>query len=151
MKKFKFNLAVLLKIRKRYEERIIQEFSDQQRRVMQQEAIKEQLLLVRSKKSREYKMFKTGTMDMVKDKAYDQYLTRLQKDISQAEQHLGMLKQELETLRQRLVRARKEVSALEKLKEQRWDQHQQALSKEEQRLLDEVAINHAQDQRTWKV
>ncbi len=149
MKKFKFNLAALLKIRKRHEERIIQEFSDQQRRVLEQEALQQQLVVARSKKHQEYKLLKTGAMDMAKDKAYDQYLIRLQQDIQKTETHLGLLRQELEALRQRLVRARKEVAVLEKIKEHRWEEHRQALSKEEQRLLDEVAINHAQDQQFW--
>lgn len=141
MKKFKFNLAALLRIRKRLEERMRQEFSDQKRRVDTQQNRLNQLVRDRENADRQLRLNKVEQVSMALMRSMDEYLQHVQKSVHQAEAELELLKDELKKRREAMIKAQQDVTVLEKIKETRLQDYQKELSKQEQAFLDEMAIS----------
>lgn len=138
---FKFNLEVVLNHR-RYEEEICQKvFAEAKKKL----AV-EQARLHRKKKEirrcmrdlqRKQKESKTVSDILL----YVNYLKQLSKEIkSQMEKVLAAEKKMIRK-RKDLISAMKKRKTLEKLKEKRWIAYQQKTLKQEQKFIDEVAVN----------
>ncbi len=62
--------------------------------------------------------------------------------IEQAEQNLSQAEARVEEARVLLLERKRETSTLEKLKERAWQEYLLELQQEEQKIIDEIAINN---------
>lgn len=150
MKKFKFNLTALLKIRKRYEDRVQQELADQQRRVEEEKLTLHRMMESRDRTDEKIRTITKEEIDVALEKAYNDYLQALQKRIHESKEQLSLLKEELDRRRQILIKAQQDVAVLEKLKDNRFEIYKNELSKEEQAFLDEVALSQRRVQNNLR-
>ncbi|MCD4813472.1 flagellar export protein FliJ [bacterium] len=142
MQPFQFGLATLLRIRCKMEERAKNEFNDQQRRVLEQTKLLEQLM--EDRKTAEVKAKAAGreTVDLALEKNCAEYIQTLRYRIEAAQLRLNQLSEALEQLRDNYIQAQQAVKILEKLKEHRYSDYLKEARRQEQNFLDEVAISH---------
>jgi flagellar FliJ protein len=77
-----------------------------------------------------------NTADLMRIQSYKQNLAD---SIEREMGHLSRLNHELEQIRDELIKAKQDKTALEKLKEKDYDRHKEKLRRFEQSFLDEVA------------
>lgn len=149
MKHFQFALETLLRMRRHAEERISQEFADQQRRVEEQKRKIEDMNQSRMEaENRERAAVQpSACVDLVMEQACDEYVRRLGESIRRAQAELDAMLAELERQRNVLIQAQREVKILEKLRERRYAEYLKTARRLEQGFLDEIGISHYQAQR----
>lgn len=144
MRKFRFTLQTLLRIRRRLEKRCQQEYADQKFRV---ETHQDHLARSRSElleREIQARLPAPGAVDLAIKRAFTDYQTRLREQIAKDQAKLVFLEEELKKRQQALARAARAVKVLEKLKFRRYQEHRLEGNRLEQNRLDEVAvIRHA--------
>lgn len=137
---FRFRFETLLKVRKIREELALQEFSKAQRLLNDLENIKgmkvsrtvEIRIQLMERMDAGIKPFEVGF--------YHAYLTRLKAEIEQVEKLIAQAGRQLETKRQELLKAKKELKAIDRLREIDGERFRQREQKLDMRFMDELAI-----------
>ncbi|MCK9263337.1 MAG: flagellar export protein FliJ [Deltaproteobacteria bacterium] len=137
---FRFRFETLLKVRKIREELALQEFSKAQRLLNDLENIKgmkvsrtaEIRIQLMERMDAGIKPFEVGS--------YHAYLARLKAEIEQVEKLIAQAGRQLETKRQELLKAKKELKAIDRLREIDGERFRQREQKLDMRFMDELAI-----------
>ena len=137
---FRFRFETLLKVRKIREDLALQEFSKAQRRLKDLENIKN----MKTSQTEDIRMqlmehMNAGIKPFEVD-SYHAYITRLETEIEQVEKLITQACRQLETKRQELLQAKKELKAIERLKEIDSERYRQREQKLDMRFMDELAI-----------
>lgn len=139
MKRFLFKLQKLLDIRSHKEKRIKNELAKAQFErntiFLKREGLSRELESGHSKMAEDLKnsILSGETMQM-----YQRYFHRLKEQISHKDAQIRSADGRIALINERLVEARKERRILERLKENKWKEHQYGVQKEEQEFFDEV-------------
>jgi flagellar FliJ protein len=144
MRQFQFALETLLRLRRHTEDRAKQEYADQQRRVEEEKTMLEQLQTARLQTEAQARQARLQEVNMILEKACDNYRRRLGEQIHQAHATLQQLEEELVRQREILLGAQRAVKVLEKLKARRYTEYLKAARRQEQIFLDEIGISHFQ-------
>jgi len=141
MKKFKFKLAMVLKIKLRLEELRQQELREAEYRVLlaQQdlERCHEAVLLATER----YRQQLVAKLNLNSALDYQRYLTWLANHVTLAEESLQLRQQEVVAVRDTLIVATQERQMLEKLKEKAYQHYLQAELQAEHEFLDEIGTS----------
>ena len=140
MKKFRFRLEPLLRLRRQQEEQkkravgvLIREISEQQRQALQMATA------VRQEGENLKHQYAQGRVDLDWAGHYRRYVSHMQMAINQRIEAVTQIQQRLQLARQELAEAAKNTKVLDKLKEKRRQRYDHELGREETRELDEVA------------
>lgn len=147
MDKFNFKLQKVLEFKESYEEKKKEEFSIELRNYYEQEKRLKELTEERKKAINNPPKFK-----MILDyQGFYRYLDLLEKRIERQTQALNQAKERLERARQELIKATKDRSIIEKLKEKAYEEFLEEQSKKEQRLNDDYALySYLRGERRWR-
>ncbi len=141
MKRFQFNLAAVLGLRKQLEEERKRALAGAQKELFDQQGRLYAFLLDEKKGKEELRRMEQATLDLPQVLAQRRYLLGITRRISGAHQELSRLLLVERQKRDELIKATKERKVLEKLKERKLVEHEHLLSVEEQKVLDEIANN----------
>lgn len=142
MKAFRFRLQTKLEICTRQEQLAWEEM---------QSRLKERELLLEELQYRERRLLAVEEeirQDSCKAQGFQALLLKrefvpvLVMQIEQAEQNLSQAEARVEEARVLLLERKRETSTLEKLKERAWQEYLLELQQEEQKIIDEIAINN---------
>lgn len=140
MKRFKFPLEVLLRLRKRKEDVIKRELADKNRQILQAQGEITEL----ERKLRELQQMQkqeraaSGT-DILSLRHSVAYRHKLKTDLLQKGNELIALRHALEAIRRRLVQATKEKRALEIVREKRFAEWRSEYNAEQQEFIDDIS------------
>lgn len=145
MKKFRFPLETLLKLRLRVRDerrRQLMQAHEAQRILEEQEAELASELLVMAHQGRQASQ--PGAINVDRLLEQHRYSLLLQTRQQVLKQQQSVLEEEIERRRQALTEADTDVRAIERLRERRLEDHRLEVQRLEQREADEVAVTHWQ-------
>ncbi|MCX7904174.1 MAG: flagellar export protein FliJ [Caloramator sp.] len=136
MDKFNFKLQKVLEFKETYEEKKKEEFSLELRNFYEQEKRLKEL-----KEEKERTINNPPKFKMILDyQGFYRYLELLDRRIEKQAHVLNEAKERLEKARQELIKATKDRSIIEKLKEKAYEEFLEEQNKKEQRLNDDYAL-----------
>jgi flagellar FliJ protein len=141
MKKFAFSLQTVLDFKNQYLNEAKNEYSAAMADVNHQQEIIMNLNRLYDKTNVEYnekKLIGIGIYEMTK---YDTYLKKINSDIEKEMIRLKELEEILEVKFNAMVKAKQEVTSLDKLREKRYDAYNYAVQKSEELLIEEFVSN----------
>ena len=141
MKKFQFNLDTVLRYKQQVLDNMQNEYAAALARVRDQEGILAALEGRYRELNAGFREAETAGITVADAMGYEMGLRVLEGEIQRAEVKLEQLRQEAEERRLRLVAARQDAAALEKLREHQWDDYQKAVQKQEEQFIDELVSN----------
>ena len=137
MKKFKFSLDTVLTYKQQVLDSLRGEHAAILAKVREQEDVLEAVWQHYRAYNEEYRQRKMEGMTILDATLYQNGLRVLESEIQQETQRLEELRRQEEAKRQEVVEAKKDTSALEKLKDKKLDQYQKAIQKSEEAMIDE--------------
>ena len=141
MKKFQFNLDTVLRYKQQVLDNMQNEYAAALARVREQEGILAALEGRYRDLNAGFREAEAAGITVADAMGYEMGLRVLEGEIQRAEVKLEQLRQEAEERRLRLVAARQDAAALEKLREHQWDDYQKAVQKQEEQFIDELVSN----------
>ena len=139
MKKFRFRLQTLLKLRKQQEDQkkravalLLSQIND-----LQQQAL---IMAADLKKEGENlrKIFQSGSIDLNRIAHYHRYVHNIQQAINQRIQNVSQVQPQLTLARSELTEAAKQTKILEKLKQKQKQKYETELARKERIQQDEI-------------
>lgn len=146
-KRFQFRLDPVLKYRERIEDDRKNAFGEAQGHVMKQQQSIEQISTARSMEFDSISNLVQHNAAISRISDSYRYLASLHVQRLHEENALRQLKEVAERKRQEYVEARKKRRALEMLREKRKEEHRYELDREEQQMLDDIALQRFNRQR----
>lgn len=139
MKKFKFKLDAVLKLRQRIEDELKKQLAD-----LKKELEFEVALLVKYRNDKitcqnELKGLRSSHLDIKKIIMHENYLEVLNENIEVQVVRVAEAKEAVEVKRLELLEASKDKKAVEKLHEKKFAEHVASLQSTEQKFLDEIS------------
>jgi flagellar protein FliJ len=143
MKKFRFRLQTLLKLRQQQEDQkqrvvgaLLTELNEQQRQALEMAAA------VRAEGDRLREQHARGAIDLEWASHYRRYVTYMQQAINKRIEAVAQIQQRLARARQELAEAAKQTKILEKLRDRRKNRYDLELRRQDQREQDEIATRN---------
>ena len=139
--RFRFRLEVVRKLRKRAQDeqrRVVAECVRRQRQLTQgtedvDRALRGNVEVTRAASN-------TGAIDVRSLRLGHAYMGRLQRRASEARAELSECNGQLSAEREKLGDASRQVKAIEKLREKKWERHCTKVRRDEQAAMDEAAL-----------
>ena len=141
MKKFQFNLDTVLRYKQQVLDNMQNEYAAALARVRDQEGILAALEGRYRDLNAGFREAEAAGITVADAMGYEMGLRVLEGEIQRAEAKLEQMRQEAEERRLRLVAARQDAAALEKLREHQRDDYQKAVQKQEEQFIDELVSN----------
>lgn len=138
MKKFKFQLDTVLRYKGQVLDTRLAEHGAVLAQVHRQEEVREAAEKNLLDCEAEYREKQATGMTVVEAMKYQTGIEVLEKALEREEEKLKRLQQLEEEKRARVVEAKQETSTLERLKEIKREEYDHALSKEEEKLIDDL-------------
>ncbi|MCX8092816.1 MAG: flagellar export protein FliJ [Candidatus Goldbacteria bacterium] len=139
MKKFQFKFETVLKVKEKKEEQLKRELLKLHKLQYEQhqilEKIKEEKLMISNDKSSE------TVTDIQSLIYYEQYLNLLRKQIDDTNKKIQELQNQIDNKREEVIQASKEKKTFERLKTHYLNEYNKIIIANEQKVLDEIAIN----------
>ena len=138
---YKFRLEPVLKHRKLLEEDVQKDFAIVKRQLFEE---RERLLHLEREKdriSRELQEKQTKSMNVSDVLLYTDFIQQASREIEKQSAKVSETEKNVEQKREELVGAMKSRKAIDRLREKGFQSHVQDLSKKEQDLMNETAIN----------
>lgn len=151
MKKFSFKFETVLRVKEKKEEELKRALMRLQALRIEQEQLLEK---IDNEKRRVYgakAAEKQGGVDIMSLVNYEAYLNNLRRKISAAEKKIKELEKKADDKRVEVIEASKEKKIFEKLKEKHFSEFKKTIVSNEQKQLDEIAVNkyNRDEQRTY--
>jgi flagellar protein FliJ len=140
MKKFRYRLEPVLKIKEHREKQRQKEHAAVLQQVMNQQARLEQIENEKQQTFEQERVHLTGSIKPQLLMSASRYLVKLKRDTLMGRELLRSLETEAERRRQRLVEAAREKKTYEKHKDKLGQRFAESLEEKEAKLLDEMAI-----------
>lgn len=141
MKKFSFKFETVLKVKERKEEELKRQLMNIIGRKIEQEKILEDTKQKKAVKVKEKNLENTGSLNVARLIYFEQHLNMLLLKIDQTENKIKDLEKQADIKRKELAEASREKKTFEKLKERDFNAFKHAVLANEQKNLDEIAIN----------
>lgn len=145
MRKFKFSLQRVLRVKEIREDQQKEKFQEAQQYKQKQQEQLDQMMNEKEKVCSDLKSKCAHPLKVHQLRTYYNYLDRLDDHITHQEQELKKAEDMLEKERQKWIEAQKEKKIMEKLKERKWQDHRQEWFKREQKRLDELNMQNLYD------
>lgn len=141
MKPFEFKLQTSLCLKQKEEDRVKEELQIISSRY--QEETRHLMLLAEQSVQLEDRLRKSqeAMVDVVETRLCLDYLPVMRGRIEGQQELVNLARAEMESIRQKLVEIMRKRKVLEKLKERHYTQYQLELTREEQKIIDEMATN----------
>ena len=139
-KAFRFRLEPVLRYRQHLEEEKKRALADARKAVMQQNHDLMELLMEENEGKKRFRKAKMEAKEVRQLRLQEQYLNAVARRIRLEFEELQKKLLAEELARRELVHARKQVRALERLRERRKDQYHYELGRSEQKELDEIGL-----------
>lgn len=147
MKKFKFRLEPLLKLKEYREKEEQKVHATALQKVFSQEDNLVNINFTRVNNQKSLRNFLYGDLDLSRLSGYSRYFTKLKKDEFIGREMLKVLKKDSEEKRLKLLEATKHRKIYEKLKEKHLDKYTFELEQAIQKEQDEIAIQIARQKK----
>lgn len=141
MKKFKYRLEALLKMKEHFEKEKQKEHALSLQRVLTQENGLSAIELEKSRNFTRVKEKSVGLLSVAELLVYGRYFIKLKRNRFSGEQMLDALKKQEEGKRSELLVATKEKKIQEKLKEKQYDNYKENIKSLENKENDEIGVN----------
>ncbi len=138
MKRFKFTLEPLRRLRKIEENRAMAGLAQVMRKVNEQEAIKEASARLAREEMDNFERTHRQSFDLELYNLYYRYLERLDQEARQANLKLEEMQPELQTEKEKVMEARRRLKIVELLRERKKTEYDRALLKWERKQLEEA-------------
>lgn len=142
MKRFQFRFETVLRMKKIAEEVIQTQLADIKRRVRETIDSLTQCVSNIAYTERAFLSQLQGKVPMFQLSWYISYLGALKQEAVTHENHIRYLENEADKVRESLVKASQEKKIFENIKEKDHQKHITLLSREEQKILDEITVTH---------
>jgi len=139
MERFNFNLATLLRYRGTLEQASLREFTRELRRLGEHEKSLSVLVCEQKRLSEEMDGLRASGDKRLELSLYTTYMADLKAFIREKEAQMAGCRKELERKRKALVEAMKDRKALDVMKERSLEEHRVAMTRLEQKALDDIA------------
>ncbi len=151
MKKFSFKFETVLRVKEKKEEELKRELMRLQALRIEQEQLLEKIDNEKRRAYGEKAREKQGGIDIMSLVYYEAYLNNLRKKISATEKKIKELEKKADDKRVEVIEASKEKKIFEKLKEKHFSEFKKMVVSNEQKQLDEIAVNkyNRDEQRTY--
>ncbi len=143
MKKFKFRLEPLLKLKAYREKEEQKVHATALKKVYSQEDTLVKINSTRSNNQKSLRNYLSGCLDLSRLSGYSRYFTKLKKDEYVGREMLKILKKDTEEKRLKLLEATKHRKIYEKLKEKHFEKHSRDIELAIQKEQDEIGIQIA--------
>lgn len=144
MKKFKFSLERVLDYKNQVEQSLRNHHSQIVNKVIDKEneieQLEEQFVIYREKTE----SLKTGKINLIQLRQFEQYLSNLSTRIGEEKERLAQLKKEEEEAREQVIEAKKETSSIQMLKDKKKAEYQQIINKMQEQEIEEFVSNRSQ-------
>ena len=141
MKKFSFKFETVLRVKEKKEEELKRELMRLQALKIEQEHLHERIDRERNQVHAEKGREKEAGIDIMRLVYYETYLNNLRKKIHATEMKIKEFGKMADDKRDEVIQASKEKKIFEKLKEKHFNEFKKTIISNEQKQLDEVAIN----------
>lgn len=138
MKKFKFALEPLLRLRKIEENRAMADLARVMQKVNEQEGIKEASARLAAEEMANFERQNREQFDTESYRPYYLYLERLDEEARQAALRLEEMQPELQKEKEKVLEARRRMRVVELLRERQKDQYDRDFQKWERKQLEEA-------------
>ncbi|MDD3731967.1 MAG: flagellar export protein FliJ [candidate division Zixibacteria bacterium] len=142
MKKFKYRLETLLKVKTQIEKEKQREHAEALRKTYEQKELLNKIDRRRQDNLERQRHSLQGAISVVDMLLYTRYLLKLKKETMAGNELLRGLQRTAEGKRQALVKASREKKIYEKLKERQQIKYNERVEKSEKKELDEIATNN---------
>lgn len=139
MKKFQFKFETVLKVKEKKEEQLKRELFKLNALQYEQHQILEKIREEKTKTTHD-KSFESVT-DIQSLIYFEQYLNLLRKQIDDTNKRIKELQDQINTKRDEVVQASKEKKTFERLKTHHLNEYNKIIISNEQKVLDEIAVN----------
>lgn len=138
IKKFRFSLEALLRLRKLEENEALAGLARVMRRYNEQNDKREQALLRRETEMKSFTRLYQDTFDLEQIQMYDRYLGRLESEVVAAKAALEEMTPEVEAEKVKVIEKQRRRRVVELLKERHLERYKQELRKDERKKLEEA-------------
>ncbi|MDA8138525.1 MAG: flagellar export protein FliJ [Desulfobacteraceae bacterium] len=138
---FQFKLEAVRRYRQFEEDRCQREFADAQRQVEQAKAILAAMIARRTQTEEDFRQGQADGESAAQAAMYRGFLERLGDEIETQQNHLASAEKACEEKRQALLEAMKKRKTIDRLKEKGEQAFMAELNSEEQKFINEIAIN----------
>ena len=140
MKRFKFRLEPLLKLRAYREKEEQKAHATASHKVLSQEESLEKINSDCHTNQNDLRQFLSGSLDMAKLSIFSRYFVKLKKEELLGREMLKVFQRDAEQKRQQLLEATKQRKIFEKLKEKHQEKHHKQFEFADQKEIDEIGI-----------
>lgn len=138
IKKFRFPLEVLLRLRKTEENRALAELAGYLIRVNEMQSIKDKSATLVKEEMNIFEQKHRDDFNLDVFRIYDLYIERLENESLSAEEKLGELRPGLEELRNKVLEKSRRRRVVELLKKRHKDKYDYEFQKAERKMIEEV-------------
>lgn len=141
MKKFKFRFETVLRVKEKKEEQLKREFMQLIALKIRQENLLKEIEKEKQKITKEKFNEKQSGTDIQTLIYYEEYSNFLRKEIDLTEKKIKELQEKADIKREELIEASKQRKIFERLKQSDFNEFKAMILRNEQNVLDEIAIN----------
>jgi len=149
MKRFEFSLQKVMEVRQTEEKALQRHLADARHNLhVVQEELNALLARLEQQLERKQKM-NGGTMNSARYMLLQNYIQCLQEDIDASNERIMELEKKVEEARLMLLEKTKEKKAIEKLRDNQFEEYRREAKKEEQVFLDEITAQNGKTRMVW--
>ena len=138
MKKFRFSLETVMEYKQQVLDSLQAEHGAILAKVRRQEELIEELEAAYRHLAQEFNRRKLEGISILDAMKYEQYLRSMERQIQEETERLEELRAQEEAKREQVVEAKKDTSAIEKLREKKLESYNKAVQKSEEAMIDEL-------------
>jgi len=141
MKKFRFKLQTVLDVKERKEEMLRHELMKLQALKLEQEQLKKKIREEKASAAHEKGRHIGAGCDITRLRQFEEYISALLGQIDRAERQIQKLQAEVSSKRDEVIQDSKETKTFTRLKDRHFDVFKKMVIDNEQKQLDEMAVN----------
>jgi flagellar FliJ protein len=141
MKKFRYRLQALLKVKEHVEKERQKEHAQALQKVYNRERALNQILKDKNEKLERQRSRMEAGLSVAEMLVYIRHMLKLKRDLLAEKELLNVLRKDADGKRENLLNASKERKIHQKLKERRQEQHNEDVLRQTTKENDEIALN----------
>lgn len=143
MKIFEFPLDKVLNYKEQIENNLKSEHAQIIKSIADKEKEKQELEGIYAQKARQREQQMTGGLNAASLQMYDRYFQRIMTEVEEKQDVIERLRTREESKRKEVIHARMETASIEKLKEKKLQEYEQAVQKSEEQMIEEFVSNQS--------
>ncbi|MCD4828108.1 MAG: flagellar export protein FliJ [Candidatus Cloacimonetes bacterium] len=150
MKKFEFSLQKVMEVRQTEEKVLQRVLADARHKLLEAREDLEALLHKLDQHLERKGKMHSVTMNSARYMLLQNYIQLLEENIDISRKRIVELEKEENEAREKLLEKSKQKKAIEKLRDNRFDEYRREMKKEEQVFLDEITAQNGNQKAMWK-